>query len=58
MLRVRVGAEVPRRSADRGRPSSEASGWRSRAAAWSTRRRWPPSQGVRGRGMALLALAA
>ncbi len=58
MLRVRVGAEVPRRSAERGGPSSEPSGWRSRAAPWSTRRRWPPSHGVRGRGMALLALAA
>jgi hypothetical protein len=32
MLRVRVGAEVPRRTADRGRPSSEPSGWTGRAA--------------------------
>ncbi len=27
MLRVRAGAQVPRRTADRGRPSSEPSGW-------------------------------
>jgi len=32
MLRERVGAEVPRRTADRGRPSSEPSGWRSRSS--------------------------
>jgi hypothetical protein len=32
MLRVRAGAQVPRRSADRGRPSSEPSGWTGRAA--------------------------
>ena len=32
MLRVRVGAEVPRRTADRGRPSSEPSVWIGRAA--------------------------
>ena len=32
MLGVRVGAQVPRRTADRGRPSSEPSVWTGRAA--------------------------
>jgi hypothetical protein len=40
------------------RPSSEPGGWRSRVAPWGTRRPRPPSHEVRGRGMALLALAA
>jgi RNA polymerase sigma-70 factor, ECF subfamily len=40
MWRVRAGAEVSWRAADWGRPSSEPSGWRSRAAPWSTRRPW------------------
>ena len=57
MWRVRAGAEMPRRAADGGRPSREPSGWRSRAVPRSTRRPWPPSHEVRGRGLALLALA-
>ena len=56
MLRVRAGAEVPRRSADRRRPSSAPSGWTGRAAPWSTRLPWPPSHEVRSRSLALLTL--
>ena len=40
MLRERVGAEVPRRTADRGRPSSETSVWTGRA--WRRQVRFPP----------------
>jgi NAD(P)-dependent dehydrogenase (short-subunit alcohol dehydrogenase family) len=54
---TRQEAEVSWRAADWGRPSREPSGWTGRAAPWSTRRPWPPSLQVRGRGLALLALA-
>jgi len=57
MWRVRAGAEVSGRAADWGRPSGEPSGWTGRAAPWNTRRPWPPSHEVRGRGLlAVLSL--
>ena len=58
VLRGRAGAYGPRRAADGGRQSRRPSGWTSRAAPWGTRLPRTPSHDVRGRGVALLALAA